>query len=356
MNPHEVCAVVVPGIGEIGAGDDLGAVVASALVAAGIVLADHDVVVVASKVVAKAEGRTVPAARREQALDGEVVAEVAARALPDGRRTRVVRTRVGPVLAAAGIDASDVPTGTVLLLPADPDASARALRARLHELTGVRPAVLLTDTSGRPWRDGVTDFALGAAGLAVLDDARGRLDSSVRPLEVTVRAVGDEVSALADLVKGKVQGTPVAVVRGLGRHVTSEDGPGAAVLVRGPRGDWFRHGHVEAVWRALGHHRAESPAIDPDAEDLGVRLARALRIALAPLDGAVSAVVDPDGDGTGGVAVTLAGDPFPLGRAVERLVAAAWAEDLEAAPGTGASGRGGRVVVRARAAGPQRVT
>ncbi len=346
--PSEVSAVVVPGIGAVVAGTDLGALVAEAVRAARLPLADHDVVVVASKVVAKAEGRTVPADRREEALDAESVAEVAARTLPDGRRTRVVRSRVGPVLAAAGIDASDVPAGTVLLLPADPDASARALRARLHEVTGVRPAVLVTDTSGRPWREGVTDFALGAAGLTVLDDARGRLDSSGRPLEVTVRGVADEVSALADLVKGKAEGTPVALVRGLGAHVTTEDGAGASVLVRGPAADWFRHGHVEAVWRALGHHGAESPAVVPAAEDLDVRLARAVRIALAPLAGAVSARVE-------GATVTLDGEPFPLGRAVERLVVSAWAEDLEAVPGTGAPGRGGPVVVRARAAGPEQV-
>ncbi len=313
--------VALPGIGAVGAGDDLAALVADALAAADLGLHDDDVVVVASKVVAKAEGRTVPAEDRERALDHESVAEVAARTLPDGRRTRVVRTRTGPVLAAAGIDASDVPDGTVLLLPADPDGSARALRARLHELTGARPAVVVTDTSGRPWRDGVTDFALGAAGLAVLDDARGRLDSAGRPLEVTVRGVADEVASAADLVKGKVSGTPVALLRGLGASVTAEDGPGAAVLVRGRRGDWFRHGHVEAVWRALGIAGFPPPAIDPAAEALPARLARATRVALEPLGAEVEAVV-------GGDDVHLTADPFTLGRAQERLWAAAWAEDL----------------------------
>jgi coenzyme F420-0:L-glutamate ligase/coenzyme F420-1:gamma-L-glutamate ligase len=237
----------------------------------------------------------------------------------------VVRTRVGPVLAAAGSDASDVPDGVVLLLPADPDGSARALRARLHELTGARPAVLVTDTSSRPWRDGVSDFALGAAGLAVLDDVRGRVDRAGRTLEVTVRGVADETAGAADLVKGKAAGTPVAVVRGLGAHVTADDGPGARVLVRGQRGDWFRHGHVEAVWLALGHVTDESPSIDPAAEDLRQRVDRAVRVATAPLADKVSAQVS---DADGSCTVRLDAEPYALGRAVERLAAAAWAEDL----------------------------
>jgi len=322
--PTALELVAVPGIGAVQAGDDLAALVCAALDAASLALHDDDVVVVASKVVAKAQGRTVPAQDRERALDAESVSEVAARTLPDGRRTRVVRTRTGPVLAAAGIDSSDVPDGTVLLLPADPDASARALRARLHELRGVRPAVVVTDTSGRPWRDGVSDFALGAAGLVVLDDARGRLDAAGRPLEVTVRGVADEVAAAADLVKGKVAGTPVALLRGLGASVTTEDGPGAAVLVRGPRGDWFRHGHVEAVWRALGRDDVEPPAVDPSTEDLLHRAGRAVRVALHGLTGGGGL---DRADGTVDVRLEAA-DAFVLGRLVERLRVAAWAEDL----------------------------
>ena len=330
--PPGLRVVAVPGIGPVSAGDDLGGLVAQALRAAGTVLRDDDVVVVASKVVAKAEGRTVPAADRERALDAASVSQVAARTLPDGRRTRVVRTRVGPVLAAAGIDASDVPEGVVLLLPSDPDASARALRARLHELTGARPAVLVTDTSSRPWRDGVSDFALGAAGLAVLDDVRGRVDLAGRTLEVTVRGVADETAAAADLVKGKAAGTPVAVVSGLGAHVTADDGPGAAVLVRDTRGDWFRHGHVEAAWLALGHGSDESPSIDPGSEDLDHRVARAVRIALAPLADEVGVEVSVVDGATR--EVLLRAEGFALGRAVERLRVAAWAEDLVTEVGT----------------------
>ncbi|HZI98625.1 MAG TPA: coenzyme F420-0:L-glutamate ligase, partial [Actinomycetales bacterium] len=206
-------AFAVPGLPELRTGDDLGRLIAESIAAEGLSLGDDDIVVVASKVVAKIEGRSVAAGDRAAAVDGETVRLVAARTLPDGRVTRVVQSRSGPVLAAAGVDASDVEPGTVLLLPVDPDASARRLRASLAAATGVRPAVVVSDTTGRPWREGVTDFALGAAGLVVLDDIRGRSDRFGRPLEVTVRAIGDEVCAAADLVRGKATGLPVAVIR-----------------------------------------------------------------------------------------------------------------------------------------------
>lgn len=338
-----ITATAVPGLGEVRAGDDLAGLVAAALAAAGTTLRDDDVVVMASKVVAKAEGRTVPAGRREQALDDAASEQVASRRLPDGRRTRVVRTHLGPVLAAAGIDASDVPEGTVLLLPADPDASARALRARLHELTGARPAVLVTDTAGRPWREGVADFALGAAGLAVLDDVRGRRDAHGRALEVTVRNVADQVAALGDLVKGKARGTPVAVVSGLGAAVLADDGPGAAVLARGRAGDWFRHGHVEAVWHALGLPPGtdEAPPLVAGSEPVAEVVARAVRVALHD-DAVPGCTASVEADRVGDTASVLlgTGDPFILGRAVERVNAAARAEDLvvrqEASPAAGA--------------------
>lgn len=278
--------LVVPGLPEVSAGDDVGRLIARACTAAGIVLRDDDVVTVASKVVAKAEGRTVPAADRDAAVAAETVRVVAERALPDGRVTRVVQARSGPVLAAAGVDASDVPAGTVLLLPADPDASARRLRASLAEHTGVRPAVVVTDTSGRPWRVGVSDFALGAAGLVVLDDVRGTVDRFGRPLEVTVRAVADEVAAAADLAKGKAAGTPVAVVRGLGRYVTTADGEGAAGCTRTGPSDWFGYGQVEAVRAALGVPPGQlpPPPIDPGADspqDVAARVEALLAAARA---------------------------------------------------------------------------
>jgi coenzyme F420-0:L-glutamate ligase/coenzyme F420-1:gamma-L-glutamate ligase len=157
-------------------------------------------------------------------------------------------------MAAAGVDASNTAPGTVLLLPVDPDASARRLRAALTRALGVRIAVLVTDTMGRPWRAGLTDATIGAAGLDVLEDHRGRTDTHGNTLEMTVTAVADEAAAAAELVKGKADGVPVAVVRGLARHVTDDDGPGARALVRLGDDDMFRLGTAEAV--ALGRREA----------------------------------------------------------------------------------------------------
>ncbi|MFN8156043.1 MAG: coenzyme F420-0:L-glutamate ligase [Candidatus Nanopelagicales bacterium] len=244
-------AVGVPGLPEVAAGDDLVALLAPLLAAVewpdgsrGV--RDDDVVVVTSKVVSKAEGRTVEADDREQAITDETVRVVATRRTPRGV-TRIVETSHGFVMAAAGVDASNTPRGTVVLLPVDPDGSARALRAGLAERTGVRPAVLLSDTFGRPWREGLTDVVIGAAGLAVLDDHRGRTDSHGNVLEMTVTAVADEVAAAADLVSGKASGLAAVVVRGVGAHVTDDDGPGARALVRRPDEDLFRLGTAEAV-------------------------------------------------------------------------------------------------------------
>jgi coenzyme F420-0:L-glutamate ligase/coenzyme F420-1:gamma-L-glutamate ligase len=319
-------AFAVPGLPEVQAGDDLGALLVAACSRAGVTLRDDDVLAVASKVVAKAEGRAVAATDRSAAVDAETVRVVAERTMPDGKLTRVVQSRTGPVLAAAGVDASDVAAGTVLLLPEDPDLSARRLRARIFSLAGVRPAVLVTDTAGRPWRAGVSDFALGAAGLVTLDDARGRLDRFGRPLEVTVRAVADQVAALADLVKGKALGTPVAVVRGLGAYVTPDDGPGAAGCVRVGTSDWFAYGQVEAVRAALGVAPGEvaPPPLDPSLESLDERVARALAVACA-------------GSAPVGVSVTreesllrVDGPPVVAGVLAERLRVALWSEGVDA--------------------------
>lgn len=208
-------------------------------------LQDGDLLVLTSKVVSKAEGRVVAADDREQAITDETVRVVATREHPGGV-TRIVENRLGLVMAAAGVDASNTPQGTVLLLPVDPDASARALRAGVAAAFGVRVGVLVTDTAGRPWREGVTDLAIGAAGVRVLDDLRGGTDSHGRPLTMTVTAVADEVAAAAELVKGKAAGRPLAVVRGLADHVLDEDGPGARVLVRLGEQDMFRQGSAEA--------------------------------------------------------------------------------------------------------------
>lgn len=319
-------AVAVPGLPELGPDDDLAALLVGACAAAGLTLRDDDVLAVASKVVAKVEGRAVAAGAREDVVAGETVRVVAERLLPDGRVTRVVQTRSGPVLAAAGVDASDVAAGTVLRLPADPDASARRLRARVRDLAGVAPAVLVTDSAGRPWREGVADFALGAAGLRVLDDLRGRPDRFGRPLDVTVRAVADEVAALADLVKGKAAGTPVAVVRGLGAWVSADDGPGAAGCVRVGAGDWFGSGQVEAVRRSLGVEPGAvvPPPLDPARDPVTDRVARAVQVAV---HGGAAAGVELE---VGAAAVALRGDPLRVGVVAQRLVAALWAEGVEA--------------------------
>jgi len=239
------------GLGEVRPGDDLVALVAGACPD----LADGDVVVVASKIVSKSEGRVVAAADREDAISAETVRVVATRERPDGPPLRIVENRLGLVMAAAGVDASNTPDGTVLLLPLDPDASARRLRAGLRERLGVRVGVVVTDTAGRVWRDGLVDLAIGAAGLRVVADERGRRDSAGRELGVTVRAVADEIAAAADLVKGKVSGRPVAVVRGLGHLTTDDDGPGARVLPRLGEADLFSEGTAEAYARGLADGR-----------------------------------------------------------------------------------------------------
>ena len=248
MTGHELRAWAPDGLPEVVPGDDLVALVVAALRAdpePSHALVDGDVVVVTSKVVSKAEGRVVAADDREQAITDETVRVVATREHPGGV-TRIVENRLGLVMAAAGVDASNTPEGTVLLLPVDPDASARALRAGLRAAFGVRVGVLVTDTAGRPWRQGVTDLTIGAAGVQVLDDLRGQVDTFGRALTMTVAAVADEVASAAELVKGKASGRPVAVVRGVGHLVTDDDGPGARVLVRTGPDDMFHQGSAEA--------------------------------------------------------------------------------------------------------------
>ncbi|MFZ2965023.1 MAG: coenzyme F420-0:L-glutamate ligase [Rhodoglobus sp.] len=233
----------VTGIPEIVAGDDLATMIGDALPG----LEDGDILAVTSKIVSKAEGRTILADDREQAITAETVRLVASRPHANGV-TRIVENRLGLVLAAAGVDASNTPEGTVLLLPLDPDASARALAAALRARFGVRLGVVVTDTLGRPWRKGQTDVAIGAAGIHVLTDLRGTTDVAGRRLDVTVPAVADEIAGAADLVKGKASQVPVAVVRGLGGLVGDLDLPGAATIVRDAGEDMFRLGTEEA-WR-----------------------------------------------------------------------------------------------------------
>lgn len=246
MIANRLEVVPVEGVPAIVDGDDLAAQLLEALAGAGSSLHDGDIAVITSKVVSKAEGRVIAADDREQAISDEAVEVVAERGA-----TRIVRTRHGLVLAAAGVDASNTESGTVLLLPIDPDASARRIRTALQAATGVRLGVVITDTAGRPWRDGLVDIAIGAAGVLVLDDHRGRVDDQGRTLEMTVTCVADQVASAAELVKGKTSGRPFAVVRGMAHAVTHEDGPGATAVVRPLDSDLFRRGARESLEEGL---------------------------------------------------------------------------------------------------------
>ncbi|MBS2964461.1 coenzyme F420-0:L-glutamate ligase [Actinocrinis puniceicyclus] len=213
-------------------------------------LQDGDILVVTSKAVSKAEGRIVAAADREAAIDAETVRLVARRG-----PLRIVENRQGLVMAAAGVDASNTPKGTALLLPEDPDRSAREIAEGVRTRLGVSVAVIISDTFGRVWRAGLVDQAIGAAYLATVDDLRGHQDTHGNPLAVTVTALADELAAAAELVKGKLAGVPVAVVRGLGHLVADEPGPGARVLLRPAQEDLFSLGTAEARASAITNRR-----------------------------------------------------------------------------------------------------
>lgn len=244
----------VAGLPEFRPGDDLGAAVA----AAASWLRDGDVVVVTSKAVSKCEGRLVPAPRDPEARDElrrKLVDDEAVRVLARKGRTLITENRIGLVQAAAGVDGSNVGRDELALLPVDPDGSAAALRAGLRERLGVEVAVVITDTMGRAWRNGQTDAAVGAAGLAVLHGYSGAVDQHGNELLVTEVAVADEIAAAADLVKGKLTAMPVAVVRGLPARLVTDDGSTARRLLRPGTEDLFWLGTAEAL--ELGRREAQ---------------------------------------------------------------------------------------------------
>jgi coenzyme F420-0:L-glutamate ligase/coenzyme F420-1:gamma-L-glutamate ligase len=244
-----ISLAALPGLPEIRPGDDLAALLAAAAARLEGGLRASDVLAVAHKVVSKAEGRLVeladiapgPEARALAAEHGkdprhvQVILDESADILRADRGRLICRTRHGFVCANAGVDASNAgASGTLVLLPADPDGTARALRRRLG------CAVVISDSFGRAWRTGQCEVAIGCAGLAPADDWRGRPDAGGRELAATVIAIADEAAAAADLVRGKDTGEPAVRIRGLERHVTAADGAGAAALVRALEDDLFR--------------------------------------------------------------------------------------------------------------------
>lgn len=250
MSEGALRVIPIAGLPEFGEGTSIGTEIA-----ARADLADGDLVVVSQKIVSKAEGRVrhlssaIPGgeARRLAAVLGkdpalvELILEESAEVLRAERGVLIVETHHGFVCANAGIDASNLPEeGTVCLLPEDPDASARRIRAEIRAATEVAPAVIVSDSFGRAWRLGQAEVAIGCAGLTPLDDWRGRTDTSGRALEATQIAIADEAAAAADLVRNKTSRVPAVVVRGLTSYVTPDDGPGAAALRRPRKEDLFR--------------------------------------------------------------------------------------------------------------------
>jgi coenzyme F420-0:L-glutamate ligase/coenzyme F420-1:gamma-L-glutamate ligase len=330
-------ATALAGLPEVAQGVDLTSLIIDALQDNGIHLNEPMVVVLSSKIVSKALGlRSTDA--RDSVIDAQTVRVVAERATSD-RITRIVEAAAGPVMAAAGVDASNVGSaGGVLVLPTNCDAEAASLRDNIiRGMTGIGEiplGVIISDTAGRPWRAGQTDFALGSAGIWPMLDHQGDVDHDGRPLSVTSRCLVDQLAAMADLVKGKADGLPVAVIRGCPQGWFDPDAPGARTVVRTGSTDWFSLGHVEAVRASLG----VAPGT-PSARKVGIRRIdresqedRALRALAVARHGEVTRGVEVDVDLTRSEIRVRAADPFAAGRFIARLEVALWSEDLSFDP------------------------
>jgi coenzyme F420-0:L-glutamate ligase / coenzyme F420-1:gamma-L-glutamate ligase len=248
-------ATALEGLPEVIPGDDLAALITDTLARHNETIQPGDVLVIAHKVVSKAEGRMRDLAQvqpEQRATDlarnlgkdarhVQVILDESREVLRAERSVLTCVTHHGFVCANAGVDASNVPgEETVVLLPQQPDASARELRHKLREHHGVAPAVIITDSFGRAWRRGQVDVAIGCAGIRPIDDWRGRADATGRELKATALAVADELAAAADLARTKDGSLPLVLIRGADRHVTADDGPGAPALIRPEAEDLFR--------------------------------------------------------------------------------------------------------------------
>lgn len=346
-----VSLIPLTGMPEVGGGDDLAALLARAIAEAGG-LREGDVVVVTQKVVSKAEGRVV-----DEEQDGKAawVARETARVVARRGDLVIAETRHGFVCANAGVDASNVGEGKLSLLPVDPDRSASALRSGLARAFGVAPGIVVTDTFGRPWRNGLLNVAIGCAGVPALVDLRGTPDANGRILDVTVLALADEVAAASGLVIGKADRVPAAIVRGLTASGVPQP---ARALVRPAAEDLFREGPLTAVAATGQEERSEAGLGADPGTDLRAALAAAIDAARASLgpDGSRVSLAVSDEEATPAPSILVAcRDEHPDGP----LVAGAGAQALRIAlhalgvtsslePFAGQRGDGWRPVARVR--------